>query len=268
MDPLATRQTPHTRLAQVPANPSPPKLCGCTESLLPGSLVTWLTPPRPLQDTKKTVSTTKVWHPPRPMLCMHRDALSASGQKGAPPEPAVDSGPPAGRLGSAPKVLFHRSRGGRGCPVLSGRSPAFPASCSSEEPLTQPACASHPESPRSSGGGSRSRQRPRQAGHVPSTLVASKNKKKNRVSGTSPFTSAGRDVLPTSRHKGGSWGRMGRKATVALAGLRQVAGRGSVRGGGRRARDLRRTPRGTGCGSPSPSAAPSSASPRAGGWSS
>lgn len=77
-------------------------------------------------------------------------------------------------------------------------------------------------------------------------------------------------MLPTSRHKeGGLLGQDGGDSDRwPWRGLRQVAGKGSVGGVEEAAWRLRRTPRGTGCGSPSPSAAPSSASPREGGWSS
>lgn len=164
-------------LSQVPANPSPPKPRECTESLLPGSLVIWLTPT--LQDTRKTVPTTTTARHPcdpcTPTHCLPPVYLRPEG--GTPLSLQWTPGPRWG-LGSAPRVLFHRSRGGWDVQSSPGFSPALPASCSSEQPLTPMSLGSS--------GGSRSRR----AGHIPSTLVASKNKKRNRVSGTSPFTSA------------------------------------------------------------------------------
>lgn len=163
-------------LSQVLANPSPPKPRECTESLLPGSLVIWLIPT--LQDTRKTVPTTTARHPRDPCTPTH---CLPPARRGHPAEPAVDSGPPLG-AGFCTKSFISQITWRLGCPVLPRVQP-----CTSS--LLFLGAASHPDEPRE-----QRRQQvqtcPPRAGHIPSTLVASKNKKRNRVSGTSPFTSA------------------------------------------------------------------------------
>lgn len=123
-------------------------------------------------------------HPPaspRPLHpCTETHCLPPA-RRGCPAEPAVDSGPPLG-AGFCTKGFISQITWWLGCPVRPGVQP-----CTSS--LLFLGAASHPDEPREQ----RRQQvqtRPPRVGHIPSTLVASKNKKRNRVSGTSPFTSA------------------------------------------------------------------------------
>lgn len=123
--------------------------------MLPGSLVTWLTPTHRLQRRRKTVPTTGApRHPRDPCTPALRRTVCLRPEEGAPLSLQWTPGPRWG-LGSAPRVLFHRSRGGWDVQSSPGFSPALAASCSSEQPLTPmspgAAAAAAPDAPPTGG---------------------------------------------------------------------------------------------------------------------
>lgn len=157
MDPLTTRPTPHTLDSGValgctpvpgPSQPVTPKASwvhGVLAPWEPGHRAHTHSPPAGQKENS-------IHHrpaSPRPLHpCTGRSLPPA--RRGRPLSLQWTPGPRWG-LGSAPRVLFHRSRGGWDVQSSPGFSPALPASCSSEQPLTPmspgAAAAAGPDAP-------------------------------------------------------------------------------------------------------------------------